>query len=122
MQRTIIAIAAAGALLMAVPVAPAAAHDGYYGNHGYYGRHGGYYGNGYRPHWHGGIGLGLLGAAIVGGTVAVLANPPPVYYAPPPPPVYYAPAMPRAYYPPPAVIYTPPPGVVYLTRIIHRGF
>jgi hypothetical protein len=88
--RTSIAAAVAGALLLTAPSAPAAAHE---------------------RGWHGGWGLPLLGAAVVGTTAAVLAAPfAPGYYAPPPrvyyaaPPVYYAPA-PAYYGAPPPVYY-----------------
>jgi hypothetical protein len=100
MLRKSIAVAVVGAALLALPVTPSTAHDGW-------GRRG----------WHGG--LGVLGAAVVGTTAAILAAPlmappPPVVYAPrylAPPPVAYAPA----YYPPPAY-YAAPQGVYYYRR------
>lgn len=75
----------------------------------------------------GGLALGILGAAAVGATIAVMAAPPvmaqPVYVAPPPvyaapapvymapPPVVYAPA-----YAPAPVYYYPAPGYYYYRR------
>ncbi len=76
---------------------------------------------------HGGLALGILGAAAVGATIAAMAGPPamaqPVYVAPPPvyvapapvymapPPVVYAPA-----YAPAPVYYYPAPGYYYYRR------
>jgi hypothetical protein len=64
---------------------------------------------------HGDLALGLLGAAIIGGTVAamaaqppaVVASPAPVYVVPAPAPVYVVPP------PPPVYVVPPPPPVVY---------
>jgi hypothetical protein len=98
--KTVAGLVVAAMMLATVPLSPAEAHDG---------RHGG--GNGEA------IGLGLLGAAVVG-SVAVLAagaQPAPVYA---PPPVYYAP--PPVYYAPPPVYYAPPPAVYYAPGYYYR--
>jgi hypothetical protein len=107
LRKSLIAVTA-GALLLAAPVAPIAAHDGW-------GHHGGWHHDGWRG---GGLGLGLLGAAVVGTTAAILSAPLAVAA---PPPVVYAPAP--AYYPPPVVYaapapayYAAPAGVYYYRR------
>ena len=97
-------------------------HGGGYG--GYHGGYGGYRGGygGFRGGYYGGFGYGygccgyyggfgfgdaLLGAALIGGTAAVIASDQPAYYETYPAPVYpaYAPAAP----PPEAYGYAPPP-------------
>jgi len=84
------------AALAMIPVGSASAHDPYRG-----------------------VGLGLLGAAVIGTTAAVLlsgprAAPPPEVVYTAPPPVYYAAPPPAVYYAaPPPVVYAPPPPVVY---------
>lgn len=83
MQGKTIAGVVAAVMLAAVPYVPAEAHDHGRGD---------------------AIGLGLLGAAVVGSVAALAAA-----SAPPPQPVYVAPA----YAPPPTVVYAPPPPVVY---------
>jgi hypothetical protein len=95
-------------VFMAAAASPAVA-----GDRGWHGGGGGWHGNGGGWHGHnngGWIGPGLalgLGLGVLGG--ALLA-PPPVYDAPPPayypPPTYYAP--PPAYYPPPLGYYAQP--------------
>ncbi len=89
-------------------------HGGYGGYHGYGGFRGGYYGGfGYGYGccgYYGGFGFGdaLLGAALIGGTAAVIASDAPTYYETYPAPVY--PAYPPAYAAPPAAYgYAPPP-------------
>ncbi len=98
MQGGTIAGLLAAAMLASAPLASAEAHDG---------------GRGV------GVGLGLLGAAAVVGSVAALtAGPPvaPVYAAPvyaPPPQVYYAPppvVYAQPYYAAPPVVYYAPGG------------
>ncbi|WP_146002574.1 hypothetical protein [Telmatospirillum siberiense] len=83
MQGKTIAGLVATAMLVAVPYVPAQAHDHGRGD---------------------AIGLGLLGAAVIGSVAALAAS-----SAPPPQQVYVAPA----YAPPPQVVYAPPPTVVY---------
>jgi hypothetical protein len=106
MHRTMLGVATA---LVVAAASPAVAGDrGWHGNVG--GWHGGgWHGGGWHGGWHGhnnggwvgpGIALGL-GVGVLGG--ALLA-PPPVYYAPPP--IYYPPP---AYFPPPSAYY-PQPG------------
>lgn len=82
-------------------------HDGFRGYRGY-GGFGGYSGFGYGRYggYYGGFGLGeaLLGAALIGGTAAVIASSGPTYYETYPAPVYqaYAPviaAVPYGYAP-----------------------
>ena len=109
MRKTMLGVAIA---LVVAAASPAMAdYRGWHGGGG--GWHGGgWHGNGGGWHGHnnGWVGPGLalgLGLGVLGG--ALLA-PPPVYYAPPPayypPPTYYAP--PPAYYAPPPVYYPPP--------------
>ena len=103
MFRKSITVAVAGIVLAASPLSQASAHG--------------------RSWHHGGWGLGLVGAAVVGTTAAILAapyalvGPPPVAYAPraysAAPPVYYA--QPPVYYaaPPNAYGYYPGTGYAY---------
>jgi opacity protein-like surface antigen len=99
-MKCIIALTLSTAILASAAASPALADwrgRGYYG--GYHSYHGGYHHRGYG--WVGpGVALGL-GLGVLGG--ALLYNRPPVYYVPPP--VYYPP---RPYYPPPG--YYPPQG------------
>lgn len=95
-RKTILA-ATAGAMLVAAPLSQASAHD----------------------HFRAGLGLGLLGAAVVGTTAAILSAPaaafapPPVYAAP----AYAVPAYAPVYaYPAPVVMARPAyyaPGYYY---------
>lgn len=109
-QGKIVAGCLVAAMLAATPLSSAEARDGHQGE---------------------AIGLGLLGAAVVGTVAAMTAGqqpapvvvqeqpvymapayaPPPAYYAPPP--VYYAP-------PPAAVYYAPPPAVYYAPGYYYR--
>lgn len=95
MNRKVIAATVATALMIAVPLAQAQAHD----------------------HRGDGVALGVLGAAVIGGLAIAAASAPPqpvyvqpqpVYVAPPPPPVYVMPAP--VYVQPQPVYYVPPPG------------
>lgn len=111
-SRATLGLALAVTSLAATPVAAAGFHGGGFG--GYHGGFGGYHGGfgGYRGYggygyrgYYGGFGFGdaLLGAAIIGGTAAVIASQP-TYYETYPAPVYQAyPAPPEAYG------YAPPP-------------
>jgi hypothetical protein len=104
MYRKSITIAVAGLLLAAAPLSQASAHGRFW--------------------HHGGWGLGLVGAAVVGTSAAILAapyavvGPPPLAYAPrgyyAAPPVYYA--RPPAYYAGPPVAYGYSPGYGYAYR------
>jgi hypothetical protein len=96
MVRKSILLATAGALLLAAPLAPSAAREGW----GHPGWHGGWHGG---P-WRGGVGLGLLGAAAIVGTTAAILSAPAAIAAPP---VAYAPGP--GYYEPPVVYAAPPP-------------